>query len=100
MRDRKELKKQLKIGVIGGGLMGHGIAYLLAAAGHEIGVFEPHAETRGSMPRRLRAIIDLLGDDPALLKRIVAHDKLAPAVKGSAISAGINAPQKAPKAAS
>jgi 3-hydroxybutyryl-CoA dehydrogenase len=79
MRDRKELK----IGVIGGGLMGHGIAYLLAAAGHEVGVFEPQAEIRASMPRRLQAIVDLLGDDPALLKRIAAYDQLAPAVQGA-----------------
>jgi 3-hydroxybutyryl-CoA dehydrogenase len=79
MRDRKELK----IGVVGGGLMGHGIAYLLAAAGHEVGVFEPQAETLASMPRRLQAIADLLGDDPALLKRISAHDKLAPAMQGA-----------------
>src|SRR5579862_2319733 len=83
MRDRKEPKRQLKIGVIGGGLMGHGIAYLLAAAGHEVGVFETQAETRASMPRRLQAIIDLLGDDPALLKRIASHDKLAPAMEGA-----------------
>jgi 3-hydroxybutyryl-CoA dehydrogenase len=83
MRDRKELKKELKIGVIGGGLMGHGIAYLLAAAGHEVGVFEPQAETRASMPRRLQAIVDLLGDDPALLKRITGHEWLAPAVQGA-----------------
>jgi 3-hydroxybutyryl-CoA dehydrogenase len=83
MRDRKELKKELKIGVIGGGLMGHGIAYLLAAAGHEIGVFEPQAETRASMPRRLQAIVNLLGGDPAPLKRISAHEKLAPAVQGA-----------------
>jgi 3-hydroxybutyryl-CoA dehydrogenase len=84
MRDRKELKKDLKIGVIGGGLMGHGIAYLLAVAGHEVGVFEPQAETRASMPRRLRAIVDLLGDDPALLKRITAHDALLSAVQDAA----------------
>jgi 3-hydroxybutyryl-CoA dehydrogenase len=83
MRDRKEPKKELKIGVIGGGLMGHGIAYLLAATGYEVGVFEPQVETRASIPRRLQAIVDLLGDDPALLKRIVAHDKLALAVQGS-----------------
>jgi 3-hydroxybutyryl-CoA dehydrogenase len=83
MRDREEPKKQLKIGVIGGGLMGHGIAYLFAAAGHEVGVFELQAETRASMPRRLQAIIDLLGDDPALLKRIGAHEKLAPTVQGA-----------------
>jgi 3-hydroxybutyryl-CoA dehydrogenase len=84
MRDREEPKKQLKIGVVGGGLMGHGIAYLLAAAGHKVGVFEPQSETRAFMPRRLQAIVDLLGDDAALLERIAAHDKLAPAVQGAA----------------
>jgi len=72
-----------KIGVIGGGLMGHGIAYLLAAAGHDVGVFEPNTEIRASLPRRLAAILDLLGDDAALLKRIAAHEQLAPAVQGA-----------------
>jgi 3-hydroxybutyryl-CoA dehydrogenase len=72
-----------KIGVIGGGLMGHGIAYLLAAAGHEVGVFEPAAELRQSLPQRLRAILDLLEDDAALIGRISAHDQLAPAVRDS-----------------
>jgi len=75
--------QHLKIGVIGGGLMGHGIAYLLAAAGHEVGVFEPNAELRASMPRRLASIIELLGDDAALLKRISAHEQMAPAVQGA-----------------
>lgn len=73
--------QQRKIGVIGGGLMGHGIAYLLAAAGHEVGVFEPAAEIRVSMPGRLAAILDLLGDDPALLKRICAHEHMAAAAQ-------------------
>ena len=73
-----------KIGVIGGGLMGHGIAYLLAAAGHDVGVFEPNAEIRASMPRRLAAILDLLGDEATLLKRISAHEQMAPAVQGTA----------------
>jgi 3-hydroxybutyryl-CoA dehydrogenase len=76
------MQKQ-RIGVIGGGLMGHGIAYLLAAAGHEVGVFEPNAELRASMPRRLAAILDLLGDDAALLKLISAHEQMAPAVQGA-----------------
>jgi 3-hydroxybutyryl-CoA dehydrogenase len=75
--------REQRIGVIGGGLMGHGIAYLLAAAGHSVGVFEPAAEIRGSLPRRLQLIVDLLGDDPALLHHIDAHDRLAPAVKGA-----------------
>jgi 3-hydroxybutyryl-CoA dehydrogenase len=72
-----------KIGVIGGGLMGHGIAYLLAAAGHEVGVFEPDAESRASLPARLADINDLLGDEAALLLGITAHDQLAQAVRGA-----------------
>jgi 3-hydroxybutyryl-CoA dehydrogenase len=76
--------KEQKIGVVGGGLMGHGIAYLLAAAGHHAGIFEPSAEIRASIPGRLEAIIDLLGDDPALLKRITTHAALAPAMQDAA----------------
>jgi len=80
MRDRTEQK----IGVVGGGLMGHGIAYLFAAAGHDVAVFEPAAEIRASLPRRLRSIVELLGDDPALLGRIETHDTLASAMQGAA----------------
>jgi 3-hydroxybutyryl-CoA dehydrogenase len=80
MRDRKEQK----IGVIGGGLMGHGIAYLFAAAGHPVGLFEPNADIRASLPKRLQAIVDLFEDNPDLLRLIEAHDQLAPAVKGTA----------------
>ena len=35
-----------KIGVIGAGLMGHGIAYLLAAAGHEVRIYDPSTQWR------------------------------------------------------
>src|SRR5947207_8430369 len=70
-----------KIGVIGGGLMGHGIAYLFAAAGHHVNVFEPAAEVRASLRRRLRDIADLLEDDPRLLQRITEHDSLAAAMR-------------------
>lgn len=70
-----------KICVVGGGLMGHGIAYLMAAAGHDVGVFEVSAEIRATLPQRLKAIADLLEDDPALISRIAVHDQLAAAVK-------------------
>jgi 3-hydroxybutyryl-CoA dehydrogenase len=73
-----------KICVVGGGLMGHGIAYLCAAGGHEVGVFETVAEVRASMPQRLRAIVDLLGGDAVMLDRISVHDKLAPAARDAA----------------
>src|SRR5262249_11394692 len=65
-----------KIGVVGGGLMGHGIAYLFAAAGHHGHVFEPSTTLRASLPARLQAIIGLLDDDPRLLHRIAAHGSL------------------------
>jgi 3-hydroxybutyryl-CoA dehydrogenase len=80
----QETAKKQKIGVVGGGLMGHGIAYLFAAAGHDVGLFEPNADIRASLPRRLQAIVELLDDDPVLLQRIEAHDRLAPAVAGAA----------------
>lgn len=69
-----------KIGVVGGGLMGHGIAYIFASAGHEVGVYEVSADVRATLPQRLKAIVDLLEDDPACLERISIHDQLAPAV--------------------
>jgi 3-hydroxybutyryl-CoA dehydrogenase len=71
-----------KIGVVGGGLMGHGIAYLLAAAGHEVRIFEPSPDVTATLQERLRLIVDLLEGDPALLGRITAHDHMAPAMEG------------------
>ncbi len=70
----------VRIGVIGGGLMGHGIAYLLAAAGHSVGVYEPSAEWRETIGTRLRSALDLLDGDPALLGRISVHETMAPAM--------------------
>jgi 3-hydroxybutyryl-CoA dehydrogenase len=84
MSEPKDQKTRQKIGVVGGGLMGHGIAYLFAAAGHHVNVFEPAADIRASVPQRLRAIADLLEDDPALLRRIDVHDVIAPAMQGVA----------------
>ena len=74
----------LNIGVIGAGLMGHGIAYLLAAAGHTVRIYDPSAEWRSTLPQRLESARTLLDGDPALLARISAHDQLAPAMKDAA----------------
>jgi len=45
---------------------------LFAAAGHHVNVFEPFADVRNSLPQRLRAIVELLGDDPRPLTGIAA----------------------------
>ncbi|MPZ56227.1 MAG: 3-hydroxyacyl-CoA dehydrogenase family protein [Rhizobiales bacterium] len=70
----------MNIGVVGGGLMGHGIGYLLAMAGHDIRIYEPSSEIRASIPQRVKEIADLLEDDPAHLTRISVHGQLASAV--------------------
>ncbi|HEX4411913.1 MAG TPA: 3-hydroxyacyl-CoA dehydrogenase NAD-binding domain-containing protein [Xanthobacteraceae bacterium] len=77
------MSEQIRIGVIGGGLMGHGIAYLLAAADHHVNVFEPNADIRSSMPQRLRAITALLDDDPSVLEKIGIVETLPAAVRGA-----------------
>jgi len=59
-----------KIGVIGAGLMGYGIAYRFGAVGHPVGIFEPVAELRASLAKRLGIIAELLGDDPTCLANI------------------------------
>jgi len=69
-----------RIGVLGGGLMGHGIAYLFAAAGHPVSIFEPAASVRDALPTRLEAIRKLLDGDVAILPRIAIRDRLADAV--------------------
>jgi 3-hydroxybutyryl-CoA dehydrogenase len=78
------MQKIEKIAVIGGGLMGHGIAYLLADAGHVVRIFETAAESRASLPRRLQALVELFDADAALLQRISVHDRLDAATDGVA----------------
>src|SRR5919201_3904738 len=84
-----------RIGVVGGGVMGHGIGYLLAMAGHQVGIFETSAEVRAGIPARVRGIADLLGDDPAGLARISVHDAL-PAAMHDATFVFEAAPEKLP----
>lgn len=52
-----------RISVIGAGLMGHGIAYIFARAGHRVRVYDPSLEALKSLPDRLLAIANLLGED-------------------------------------
>jgi 3-hydroxybutyryl-CoA dehydrogenase len=73
------------VAVLGAGLMGHGIAYVLAAAGHDVKVHDPDAAAIAQLPERLAAIVDLLSGDRAMLGRVSGGTDFAEAVKDAGI---------------
>ena len=50
-----ETSKIGSIGIIGAGLMGHGIALTLARAGQYVAITDPFPEARASVAGRIRA---------------------------------------------
>lgn len=68
------------IAVIGGGLMGLGIAQTFASAGHKVSVQEPIAAVRDSFIDRLRIGLRQLGQDEAAAQRVSVHEALREAV--------------------
>lgn len=82
-----------RIAVIGGGLMGAGIAQVFAAAGHSVAVHEPFGNVRETVVERVRAGLIQVGDDPALAAHVSVTDDLAGAVR-DAIFVTEAAPEK------
>jgi 3-hydroxybutyryl-CoA dehydrogenase len=82
-------KRLYQIGVIGAGLMGHGIALTLARAGHQVVVCDPSEETLKSAPLRMVAGLKALGeaerDIPDILARIELSTSTAVAVRKAEI---------------
>ena len=68
------------IAVIGGGLMGSGIAQVFAAAGFPVTVFEPNVDARESLQDRVAANLRLMGADESIAERIKTSGNLAEAV--------------------
>ena len=58
------------IAVVGGGLMGAGIAQVFAAANLRVTVFEPDETARGTLRDRVRGNLELMGSEPAIAERI------------------------------
>lgn len=71
---------KISIAVIGGGLMGAGIAQVFAAAGHKVAVLEPFDAVRETLIERIRAGLVQVGDNPALAGNVSATADLAEAV--------------------
>ena len=76
-----------RVTVIGGGLMGHGIALTFARAGHDVTVAEPMDDMRESLHARISESLRLLGETPdrvdAAVQRIKTTETLALAVDGA-----------------
>lgn len=72
---------KISIAVIGGGLMGAGIAQVFAAAGHKVAVHEPFDAVRETLIERIRAGLVQVGDNPALADNVSATPDLAEAVR-------------------
>lgn len=68
------------ISVIGGGLMGAGIAQVFAAAGHQVLAYEPFDDVRETIAERIRAGLTQVGDDPQLAANVNVTPDLAEAV--------------------
>ena len=70
----------LRIGIVGGGLMGHGIAQVLAGHGGTVTVHDPDPDTLASVPERIARNLETLGRDSAVAARVRLADTLEEAV--------------------
>jgi len=71
------------IAVIGGGLMGAGIAQIFSVAGYDVTVFEPNDEVRASLHERTRSNLEIIGEDESAADRITLVADMAEAVAGA-----------------
>jgi 3-hydroxybutyryl-CoA dehydrogenase len=74
---------QVKIAVIGAGLMGHGIAQVFALAGHDVTITDALAVSLDTVKSRISTNLRDLGDDPRAVERVRPIADLAEAVKDS-----------------
>ena len=68
------------IGILGGGLMGAGIAHVFAAAGHTVRVFEPSPEARATLRSRVRTALASFAQDETLADNVMPCQDLGEAV--------------------
>lgn len=80
--------KNRQIAVIGAGLMGHGIALVLARAGHSVAITDPMPQARSAVSARVIESLRLMGEDErriaTILKNIEVVETTANAVKNAA----------------
>ena len=70
-----------KIAVIGAGLMGHGIAYIFAAAGNRVSIYDPDKLALSSVVGRISEIFELLEQPPGELDNIYIFENMENAIE-------------------
>jgi 3-hydroxybutyryl-CoA dehydrogenase len=68
------------IAIVGGGLMGAGIAQVFAVAGHSVTVFEPAADIRATIRARISKTLSLYGLDERIADSVAVTGDFAQAV--------------------
>ncbi|MBD8893385.1 3-hydroxyacyl-CoA dehydrogenase family protein [Roseibium litorale] len=75
------------IGVIGAGLMGHGIALTFAKAGYRVAIHDPVQAARDGVKARISESLTIMGEAPegvsAVLDRVEVRDTLAGTVQAT-----------------
>jgi 3-hydroxybutyryl-CoA dehydrogenase len=72
-----------RIGVIGAGLMGHGIAQVFAVAGARVRVFDPSAEALRSLRPRVESNLEALGMSTEAVENVEPVSSVAAAAGGA-----------------
>lgn len=72
-----------RICVVGAGLMGHGIAQVFAAAGHDVTITDRIAANLSTAKERIAANLRELGEDESAVARVRPCGDLAEAVRGA-----------------
>ena len=72
-----------RIGVLGAGLMGHGIGQIFALHGHEVAIYDPAPATLASLKARITANLRALGEDETAVDRVTPASTIEAAVSNA-----------------
>jgi 3-hydroxybutyryl-CoA dehydrogenase len=75
------MAEKARIGVLGAGLMGHGIAQVFALAGHAVTIYDPVAASLDQVKPKIIANLRDLGDDERAVERVRLCAGLSEAVR-------------------
>jgi len=77
------MSREHSIAVLGGGLMGAGIAQVFAAHGYKVAVYEPFDEVRATIARRIADNLRMVGGDETAAQRVDVSSDLGAVVSGA-----------------